>query len=39
MSLRKKGLIKNKGYRQPALTEKSLNILQQAWAAKFPQGK
>jgi hypothetical protein len=37
MSLRKKGLIKNKGYRQPALTEASLNILRQAWAVRFPQ--
>jgi hypothetical protein len=38
MSLRKKGLIKNKGYRQPALTEKALNILRHAWAARFSQG-
>lgn len=34
MSLRKKGLIVNAGYQQPALTPFALSVLEQAWAEK-----
>lgn len=34
MSLRKKGLIVNKGYRQPALTERAMHIIKAAWAVR-----